>query len=173
MDTTEDQARTLGPLSDWITDGALAGLLMAGVGVGVLFCTDLRRHSPHPEDAKIIAAAMAAGTVIGALLAPALRLYARLTLRLGVIPALLAGPVAGAAAGLVLTSTLEGRYAGIQDPRILALFGTLGAGASGPPWAAYLAVRVKQRSTIGVIIGAAVWTVVPSLFVAALFQLTE
>jgi hypothetical protein len=118
----------------------------------------------------VIAAATAAGAALGALLAPALWLYARLVLRLGLLPALLAGPPAGAAAGIGVLCALVWIFDGNLRDEVLLQFGVAGAGAAGPPWAAYLAVRHKQRATIGVVVGTAVWTILPAALLAVLLR---
>jgi hypothetical protein len=155
---------TVGSLSGWIRDGALAGALMPGVVLGLMYAEQLARYGPG-VDVRDLGAAMGFGCALGALLAPALQLYTRLALRLGSLPALGAGPVAGSVAGVVLTYALAWMFDGHPPPlvwRDFALIGATGAVALGPPWAAYVAVRLKQRATIGVVIGAVVWTTIPT-----------
>jgi hypothetical protein len=172
---SEDEAGpTLGSLGGWVRDGALAGALMTGAWIGPMFAwrvTQLTQQTLRPQDVQTLVVVVASGCVIGALFAPVLRLYAGLSLRLGTLPALAAGPVAGAAAGLALIYAIAWQVGSPPPPGLTEGFCVAGAGALGPPWAAYLAVRVRQRATIGVVIGAAVWTTVPTGLLAGVYVL--
>ena len=169
----------LGSIGIWLRDFALLGaaippamlcvLVLGTVAAGTLFAAG-RPPPPLWETivtvAPLCAAGTAAGLVVGAVLAPPVRWFAVFAWSRARLAAFAAGPVAGGLGSVVVLHAMfyavDGRITPLKLDDLIKLIG-LGAAVFGPPWVAYLAVQALRRSTIGVVVAAAIWMPVPTL----------
>ncbi|MCB9686642.1 MAG: hypothetical protein H6738_25630 [Alphaproteobacteria bacterium] len=154
-----------GTLGTWARDGAVAGAVTAIVGWGLSIGVILVLLTGSPQWDRLLA--IVSATLVGAsvLGAAAWSVGWWLVVRsrglaLAAVPA-----VAGLTAPLLALASLApvvGAYKVSTMPLEVWLLSVgFGAVAVGPPWMAYVAVRIRGRSGLPVVLASVAWVVVP------------
>jgi hypothetical protein len=163
----------LGSLGSWVRDAVLAGALMPAGALATVAVAYAQRDLLSPLFLDVLVTAVIVGGVLGALLGAPACLAARLVWRSGALPAFALGPAMGALGAPVALWGTELAMAGSSSTGALLAMAAFGAISFGPPWAAYLSVRSRGRSGLGVVLGAGLWAAGCALLLLGWAELRE
>jgi hypothetical protein len=147
----------LGTMGSWVRDAVLAGAGMPAGALSVVGFVYALRDPLSPLFLDVLVTAVLVGGTLGLLLGAPAWLLARLVWRAGALPAFALGPAMGALGAPLALGGTELAMAGSSSTAALLAMAAFGALSFGPPWAAYLSVRSRGRSGLGVVLGSALW----------------